>query len=820
MEGGHALSAIANAIGGTLDLPLGDERITDLLTDSRRPGGLEGTLFIALRGPKHDGHDHLEALVARGLRNALIATDARAVPAALNTIRCADTLTGLQQLAAWHRRLQQVPVVGITGSNGKTVVKEWLYQLLRGTEHIVRSPGSWNSQVGVPLSVWNIRREHTLALIEAGISRTGEMERIEPIIRPTIGIFTNIGAAHAEGFADERTKAREKFRLFARAQAVVHCADHPLVTGAMDDAGYTGTRLGWSRKQTAYVRVLEEHRAGEGTWLFVEHAGVDHRFLLPFSDEASVENALHCITVLFHLGHDAAFIAEGLRKLEPVSMRLRTVPGRHGITLLDDSYSNDLVSLGIALDHQARLAHGRRRVVVLGDLHGAQASTEERYRQAAQQLRSAGVEQVVRVGREVGAVAHLFDARTPAYADVDALLASVDPSVYAGSIVLVKGARDQRLERLVERWGERLHGTELEVDLGAVRHNLTHFREQVGPSVRLMGMVKAFGYGSGAPELARALVREGVHYLGVAYADEGIELRQHGITTPILVMNPEPVPMSTLQRFNLEPEVYDARSLDEALKHARTAGPGLVVHVELDTGMHRLGFGEADMDLLLERLADPGPLHVGSIFSHLAASEDPAQDDFTRRQLARFTAMADRIDAVLGYRPFRHIANSAGASRFPEARLDLVRLGIGLHGVGATPAEQRLLQTTVTLRTVVAQVRTVAAGEGIGYGMGSPAPHDRRIAVLPIGYADGYARTLGRGRGHVVVQGKRVPTVGSICMDMCMVDVTGVDCTPGDEVIVIGPGHGLEDLAAELGTIPYEVLTGISQRVRRVYTHG
>jgi alanine racemase len=547
---------------------------------------------------------------------------------------------------------------------------------------------------------------------------------------------------------------------------------------------------------------------------------VRHRLLLPFSDEASLENALHCITTLFYLGHNAAFIAAGVRRLEPVSMRLRTVPGRHGITLLDDSYSNDLVSLGIALHHQAHLAHGRPRVVVLGDLHGARERTSERYRQAARELRSTGVKHVFLVGAEVGGVVDEFDTDARSFPDVEALLATVDPAVFAGSIVLVKGARHQGLERVVERWGERLHGTELEVDLAAVRHNLAHYRTLVGPSVRLMAMVKAFGYGSGAPELARAVVREGVHYLGVAYADEGIELRQHGITTPIMVMNPEPVPMSTLQRFNLEPEVYDARSLEEALKHARSAGPGLVVHVELDTGMHRLGFGEDDMPLLLDRLSDPGPLHVGSIFSHLAASEDPAQDAFTREQLARFHGMADQIDAVLGHRPLRHIANSAGATRFPEARLDLVRLGIGLHGVGATSDEQRRLQPTVVLRTVVAQVRTVRAGEGIGYGMGSPADHPRRIAVLPIGYADGYARALGRGRGRVMIHGRAVPTVGSICMDMCMVDVTGVDCAPGDAVLVIGPGHGLQDLAAELGTIPYEVLTGISQRVRRVYTHG
>jgi alanine racemase len=819
MEAGHALSAIATATGGVLHLASGDARITTLVTDSRRPGGLEGALFIALRGPKHDGHHHLNELAERGLRHALIADDATDVPAVLNTIRCTDTLDALQRLAAWHRDQYAIPVIGITGSNGKTVVKEWLYQLLRGTEHIVRSPGSWNSQVGVPLSVWNLRGEHTLGIFEAGISRMGEMERLQAVIRPTLGIFTNLGTAHAEGFPNPDTKASEKFRLFANAKAVVHCADHPLVTGAMDAAGFAGMRLGWSRHHEAFVRVLDEGPDDGGTTFTVLHAGRRQRMRIPFTDGASVENALHCITLLLHMGHDAAWINEGLQRLEPVSMRLRTVPGSHGITLLDDSYSNDLVSLSVALDHQARLAHGRPRVVVLGDLLGPEHEARQRYQQAAQALQEAGVERVLRVGREVGAAHDAFPADATAFTDVEALLASTGPAQFAGSIVLVKGARVQGLERVVERWAERLHGTELEVDLAAVRHNVAHYRALVGPKVKLMAMVKAFGYGSGAPELARALVREGVHYLGVAYADEGIELRQHGIALPILVMNPEPVPMGTLQRFGLEPEVYDVRSLDEALQHARLSGAPFTVHIELDTGMHRLGFGEADMGLLLDRLGDHAPLRIGSIFSHLAASEDAASDAFTHAQLARFKAMADRIDAVLGHRPFRHIANSAGATRFPEARMDMVRLGIGLHGVGATEQETAALLPTVTLRTVVAQVRTVAAGEGIGYGMGSVAGHPRRIAVLPIGYADGYGRVLGRGRGRVLVNGHPAPTVGSICMDMCMVDVTGVACAPGDEVTVIGPGHGLSDLAREMGTIPYEVLTGISQRVRRVYTH-
>ena len=738
----------------------------------------------------------------------------------LNTIAVADTLTALQRLGAWHRSNFSYPVIGITGSNGKTVVKEWLNQLLRHEERIVRSPGSWNSQVGVPLSVWEMGAEHTLGIFEAGISQRGEMERLRPMIAPTIGVLTNIGPAHGGGFAGEEEKCMEKCLLFRDVDVLICGTDSPVVREVTGKVMRPGTLRDWSREHAAFVRVKSGTARGEATTIVVEHEGVEKEFLLPFTDAASVENGLTCITLLLHLGYDEDRINEGLARLMPVDMRLRAVQGAHGSTLIDDSYSNDLASLRIALDQQAHLAHGRQRIVVLSDIAESGVADGKLYAEVARMLASAGVDQVVGVGPSITGQRAMFPNGARFHPDVETLLRDEDAKSFTGAAVLVKGARAFRLERAVERWQHQVHGTELEVDLGAVRHNLNHYRALVGPEVRVMAMVKAFGYGSGAIELARLFAHERVHYLGVAYADEGIELRQQGITTPILVMNPEPVPMETLQRFDLEPEVYDARSLRDALEIAASAGNAPPVHIKIDTGMHRLGFTQVDMPALLEALRGTGIPRVASILSHLAASEDPQHDAFTRKRIADFRAMADRIGDVLGYRPLWHIANSGAATRFPEARFDMVRIGIGLHGIGVDDVETSTLMPTVTLRTVIAQVKTIPPGDSVSYGRRFIAARETRIATLPIGYADGLSRRLGNGVGKVWIHNKPAPFVGSICMDMCMVDVSGIDCAVGDEAIVFSAEHPLQDYARDLGTIPYEALTSISQRVRRVYVQG
>lgn len=819
---GHRLSALAEAVGGEWIARQDDPVIAQLSIDSRKPFAPGEALFIALKGERHDGHRYLRELHARGMRNFIVSDDAQAgaLPGC-NAIRVRDTLDALQRIAAWHRGHFHGPVIGITGSNGKTVVKEWLFHLLREGEHIARSPGSWNSQVGVPLSVWGLRAEHTLGLFEAGISRPGEMERLRAMIHPDIGIFTNIGPAHSEGFSDDRAKAMEKALLFTGAKAVVFCADHAPVAEALRAHGIDqrAALRGWSRARNGWLHVAREEALPHGQRIRVISDRADFAFEIPFGDHASAENAIHCVALLLHLGRSPAWIAERTPHLPPVSMRLEAVEGLHGIALLNDAYSNDTASLAIALEHLDALAAGRRMAVVLSDLLGGE-DAPVRYERVERLLRQARVDAVLTVGPELGRHALGFAPRVEHYASAEELIARADPASLADHAVLVKGARAFGLERVVARWQRQVHGTVLEIDLEAVRHNLNHYRALLPSGTRVMAMVKALGYGGGALELARLFQHEQVACLGVAYADEGIELRQGGIALPIMVMNPEPVSMELLHRFRLEAEVYDERSLRDALRFARLHADAPPVHLKLDTGMRRLGFAEEELPALLGLLREAGALRVASVLSHLAASEDPAHDGFTRQQIAAFTRMADAIDAVLGYRPLRHIANSGGATRWPEARFDMVRLGIGLHGIGVDARETAQLRHAAALRTVIAQVKRVPDGATIGYGRRGVAQGDRVIATVPMGYADGLSRRLSNGAGRFWVHGKAAPIIGSVCMDMCMLDVTGIRCAVGDPVVLFDAEHPITELARDLGTIPYEVLTSIPQRVKRVHVRG
>ena len=820
---GHRLSQLAEAAGAHWAQRCSDPQIAHLSIDSRKPFSAADTLFIALRGERHDGHRFLRELYARGIRNFLVSEPRHAEGLEeANVLVAADTLDALQRMAAWHRGLHTAPIIGITGSNGKTVVKEWLFQLLRDREHIVRSPGSWNSQVGVPLSVWSLRPEHTLGIFEAGISRPGEMNRLRSMIHPTIGIFTNIGPAHGEGFTDDRAKALEKAQLFGQAKAVVFCADHPAVAEALhaSGAGRGAALRGWSRERNGWLHVVREEALPHGMRLRVAGERFDFAFDIPFSDHASAENALHCVTLLLHLGCEPAWIQERTPHLPAVSMRMEAVEGVHGMTLLNDAYSNDTASLAIALEHLDALAAGRRKAVVLSDLVGGAGEAEAKYAKVEELLQRAQVATVLTVGPELSRRSFGFASRVEHYADAQELAESVSPATLEQHAVLIKGARAYGLERIAQRWQRQVHGTVLEIDLEAIRHNLNHYRALLAPGTRVMAMVKAFGYGGGALELARLFAHEQVDYLGVAYADEGIELRQNGIATPILVMNPESVPMDVLHRFRLEAEVYDERSLAEAMRFARLHPDAPPIHLKLDTGMRRLGFTEEELPRLLESLKGQRRVRIASILSHLAASEDPQHDEFTREQIAAFTRMAEALIAMLGYRPLLHIANSGGATRWKEAHFDLVRLGIGLHGIGVDAQETGQLQHASTLRTVLAQLKRAPHGTTIGYGRRGIAQGDRIIATVPLGYADGLSRRLGNGAGRLWVHGRPAPIIGSVCMDMCMIDVTGIPCSVGDAAVLFDPAHPITELARDLGTIPYEVLTSIPQRVKRVHVRG
>ena len=860
-------------LGGTLlqaPTPVGP--ITALLLDSRRVSLPAGALFFALRGPRHDGHHHLAALYAKGVRQFVVShPPASLAPfAGAGFVLVPDTLAALQALAAQHRALFGGPVWGITGSNGKTIVKEWLAQLLAPGESICRSPRSYNSQVGVPLSVWELSAaRHTLGIFEAGISERGEMARLAAIIQPTLGIFTTLGSAHDAGFASASEKLNEKLKLFENPgfERLIYCADQPLVAAAVQAHGLP--TLAWTRhaapaatlrfrlQATSAGSTVVRVRLGDAAAGLLPPPGLDQpalqaasRFTLPFADEPSVENALHCLAaLLLRQLHPATALAPAeiqrrLLGLRPVAMRLEMKAGRHGCYLLDDTYNNDLAGLALALDALSRQARPGGRTVILSDLLESGLPPAELYARVAALLHAHGVTRLIGVGEsmsyELGEAALLAPNEkrllpptskllTQFYPSTEALLAALRPLDFQNETILVKGARRFGFERVVAALQQPQHGTVLEVNLDALTHNLQHYRRQLQPATKLMVMVKAFAYGSGSYEVASLLEFQRADYLAVAYADEGQQLRDNGISLPIMVLNPGPDSFGQLRRSRLEPEIYSLERLHDYLQAAREAeadgqGPLPPLHLKLDTGMRRLGFAEEELPALLALLATHrAQLPVAGIMTHLAAADDPAHDDFTRAQLATFGRMAAAIEAVLGRPALKHALNSAGIRRFPEAQLDMVRLGVGLYGVEAGAEDgaangDNLLPVS-TLKTTISQIKDLPAGATVGYGRrGAATGQPRRVATLAIGYADGYDRRFSNGVGLVLLHGHHAPVVGSVCMDMLMVDVTDIPAArPGDVAVLFGQGLDINELSQRIGTIPYELLTNVSERVKRVF---
>lgn len=849
-------------LGGTLlQAPASNDALATLLLDSRRVGLTEGAVFFALCGPRHDGHQHLAALYAKGVRLFVVShSPASLAPfAGAGFVQVPDTLAALQALAAQHRAAFAGPVWAVTGSNGKTIVKEWLAQLLAPDEAICRSPKSYNSQVGVPLSVWELAPgRHTLGVFEAGISERGEMARLAAIIRPTHGIFTTLGTAHDAGFASEEEKLAEKLQLFEQPgfELLVYCADQPAVHAAVQARGLPA--LAWTRHEvpgavlrfrlkpttagTTSVRVRLGEGAATAHFPAEQPALLATRFTLPFADEPSVENALHCLAVLLWRQLDPARalapaeIQRRLLRLHPVAMRLEMKAGRHGCYLLDDTYNNDLAGLSLALDALSRQARPGGRTLILSDVLESGLSGAELYARVVALVRAHGVTRLIGVGEALshelaGISAGLeHDAQQSqlviqTFPSTEALLAELRPADFQNETILVKGARRFGFERVVAALQQPQHGTVLEVDLDALAHNLQYYRQLLLPRTRLMVMVKAFAYGSGSYEVASLLEFQRADYLAVAYADEGQQLRDNGISLPIMVLNPGPDSFSQLRRYRLEPEIYSLERLHDYLQAAGEAaadgaGPLPALHLKLDTGMRRLGFAEEELPELLTLLASHrAALPVAGIMTHLAAADDPAHDDFTRQQLITFRRMAAAIEKVLGYPALKHALNSAGIRRFPEAQLDMVRLGVGLYGVEAGAEDASNLLPVSTLKTTISQIKTLPAGTTVGYGRrGAATTHERRVATLAIGYADGYDRRFSNGAGMVVLHGRRAPVVGSVCMDMVMVDVTDVpEARPGDVAVVFGESLSTSELAQRINTIPYELLTNVSERVKRVF---
>lgn len=795
-----------------------------LLTDSRSLSFPEETLFFALVTKRGDGHRYIPDLYRRGVRRFVVSAlpsqeQLQQMPEAC-FLQVKDTLAALQLLGEKHRAEYSIPVVGITGSNGKTVVKEWLAQLLSPDRHVTRSPRSYNSQIGVPLSVWQIDEHTDVALIEAGISRLNEMKRLKPIINPTIGVLTNIGGAHQEHFNSLQEKCMEKLTLFRDCDIIIYNGDDEEVCESVDRTLQSAREIAWSCRDSdkpLFISSVKKEEAG--TTIDYCYLGFQGHYTIPFTDDASIENSLHCLAVCLYLRLRPEQIAQRMARLEPVAMRLEVKEAKHGSTLINDSYNSDIASLDIALDFMARRpeSEGRSRVLILSDLMQTGQDSRSLYRKVAERIESRGIDHIIGIGPGLSASASRFHIKKSFYATTEELLQSAELDTLHHSLILVKGSRSFGFDRIAERLALKVHETTLEIDLGAMVDNLNHYRSLMDPSVKTVCMVKAFAYGAGFYEIAKTLQDHRVDYLAVAVADEGEQLRKAGITASILVMNPELTAFKTLFENNLEPEIYSFTLLEEMIRACEREGYlHYPVHIKIDTGMSRLGFRPDEMPRLISRLSRQSAVIPRSVFSHFAGSDSPEFDTFTHLQAARFDEAATALQAAFPHKILRHICNSAGIERFPEYHHDMVRLGLGLYGI--SPVGDRLLHPISKLQTTILQIHDVPESETVGYSRRGQLVRPSRIASIPIGYADGLNRRLGNGHGYCIVNGQQARYVGNICMDVCMIDVTDIPCQEGDKVEIFGPELPVTQLAEWLGTIPYEVMTGISTRVRRVYS--
>lgn len=815
---------VSQILNGELHSPASQEirQISSISIDSRTIFDPESTVFFALKSDRNDGHRFIPDLVQKGVAAFVVSdyTEEFNRFSDCSFIVVPYTLKALQELTVWHRSQFDIPVVGITGSNGKTIVKEWLFELLRG-KAVIRSPKSYNSQVGVPLSVWNLSADYELAIFEAGISKPGEMQNLYEIIRPTIGILTNIGEAHQENFASKEEKLREKLKLFASCHSLIYCIDHPLIhaelvrKAILPDAKCWGWSF-YDEKAEIYFRKTE---TDSGVIINTEFKGNHYQINVPFRDEANLENAGHCLAFMLTQGYMNMTIARLFGELQPVAMRLEMKEGVNNCLLINDYYNSDINSLQIALtflsNHSSRPY--LKKTVILSDIQQAGIPDEQLYAEVARLVRLNKTDRLIGIGRKIKKHADLFDTAAEFYETTELFLENFRATDYRQECILLKGARDFRFELISSALQKKYHQTILEIDLNAMVGNLNVFRSAIKSETKVMVMVKAFSYGSGMAEIARILQFHKVDYLAVAVADEGIELRQAGIDLPIVVMNPEEHSFENMIEFRLEPNIYSEEIFDSFRKvlqqHAVVRYP---VHLKLDTGMHRLGFdSNAKVKLLAEKLSSQEEIVVRSVFSHLAGADEAIHDDFTIQQVEQFRQLSAIITEKLPYKVLRHILNSAGIERFPQYQFEMVRLGIGLYGVSACGNEQ--IKSISRLKTCISQIRRVPAGQTIGYSRKGVVAGDAEIAVLPIGYADGYDRRLSNGVGKVYVKGQIVPVIGNVCMDMCMIDVSGVNAAVGDEVELMGENILVSQIAHSIGTIPYEILTGISQRVKRVY---
>lgn len=823
----YSFKEIATMAGGVayIHSPSNDI-VSDIIIDSRKLISVEGCMFVALQSGRNDGHKYLEELYKAGIRLFLVEKkpELEWVNNA-NFIVVENTLKALQKISAHHRKKFNLNVIGITGSNGKTIVKEWIYTCLEHIFSVVRSPKSYNSQIGVPLSILQITDHHEIGIFEAGISEPEEMDNLAKIIQPDIGIFLNIGTAHDENFINTNQKINEKLQLFKKAKTLIYCNDHSDIKTCILTAEVfkSVNCISWSKKSKdanlyLYSMDIKEHSTlikgifQQKTELAIE---------IPFIDQASIENALHVWLLLLHLKIDNNSISHSFLQLGHIAMRLELKEGINHCSIINDSYSSDLSSLNIAIDFLNQQAQNDNKTVILSDIFQSGLTEPELYSEVSRLLREKGVNQIIGIGKAIAKQQALFSMSKHFYETTRDFIMYHPLSTFQNETILIKGARSFEFEQINKILQQKAHETVMEIDLNNMLENLNFYRKEIGKNVKVMAMVKAFSYGSGGFEVANMLQFNQVDYLTVAYADEGVELRKAGITMPIMVMNPEFDSFDLMIHHNLEPEIYSFRVLEmlektldqEMLSQHESIG----IHIKIDSGMHRLGFLPNDMNLLIKKLKQNGNVRIKSIFSHLAAADDSNFDDFTRNQIKIFDNCSKKICDEFDYFILRHISNSVGIHRFPEARFDMVRLGIGLYGISSENEIQRKLKNVSSLKTRISQIKEIEIGDSVGYSRKYIADKRTTVGIIPIGYADGLSRLLSNGKGKMLVNGKYAPIIGNVCMDMCMLDVTNLDVHEGDEVIVFSSFQSICEIANTTQTIPYEVLTSVSRRVKRVY---
>ena len=821
----YTIEKITTLIGarriGTADATIGW-----LLTDSRSLCFPEETLFFALKTTRNDGHRYIDDLYRRGVRNFVVSADAAPLWGRLegaNFLVVPSPLAALQRLAERHRDEFDIPIVGITGSNGKTMVKEWLNQLLSPSMTVTRSPKSYNSQIGVPLSVWLLNEQTQVGLFEAGISQPDEMEALADIIQPTIGILTSLGPAHQENFRSLEEKCMEKMQLFRNAKVMAYNSDDDVVSRCIRRSEFKGEKIGWSRENPSAPLYIEKVSLTSNpsplTTVSYIYKGTRASYCLPFFDEASLQCSFACAAVALYLGLTPDELSERMARLEPVAMRLEVKEGQHGCILINDSYNSDINSLDIALDFMARRTQSKGGVLILSDIFQSGLSDYELYCKVNSLCMERGISHLLAVGSHISGQKGVFTL--PAqhfFATTDQLLASDVFRSLHDEVILIKGARPFGFDRITELLEQKVHETILEVNLNAVVDNLNYYRSFLKPETKLVCMVKADAYGAGAVEVAKTLQDHRVDYLAVAVADEGVTLRHHGITQNIMIMNPEMTAFKTMFDYDLEPEVYSFRLMDALIHAAEQQGiTGWPVHIKLDTGMHRLGFDpEKDIDEVICRLKAQNAIIPRSVFSHFVGSDSDDFDNFSAMQFEKFDKASRQLQAAFSHKILRHMDNSAAIEHFPERQMDMCRLGLGLYGVD--PRDNRMLHTVSTLKTTILQLRHVPKEETVGYSRKGVLTRDSLIAAIPIGYADGLNRHLGRGAGYCLVNGQKAPYVGNICMDVAMIDVTDIpDVHEGDMVEIFGEHLPITVLSDVLDTIPYAVMTSVSNRVKKVY---